>query len=257
MEELSRKALPQEAGEERPETGFSGDRSRELLGKVWNPDTYPEGGEEENTLSLLYELWADMRSIENTYDPYALEAYYAISARLLCQSRRLGLQRELPFGTGILNPAAPSVTTDWQELFGYLILLSEEIVYQKKHAGNIEPQNAGKQTADVIEQVKSYIREHLGEDTSLQFLAQQVHFSQEYLLRLFKKKEGITILQYINALKLSAARQLLTDTKLPIKEIARQLGFSSPGYFGRFFRKKTGLTPNAWRECNSTKNQED
>ena len=75
-----------------------------------------------------------------------------------------------------------------------------------------------------------------------------MHFSQEYLLRTFKKKEGITILQYINDLKLDRARQLLSETDMPVKAIAEELGFTSVGYFGRFFRGKTGLSPNAYRE---------
>lgn len=90
-----------------------------------------------------------------------------------------------------------------------------------------------------MNQVKNYIVEHLGGDTSVYNLAEQMHFSQEYLLRIFKKKEGVTILQYINDLKLSAAKQLLSEAELPVKEIAERLGFTSQGYFGRFFRNKT------------------
>ena len=68
-----------------------------------------------------------------------------------------------------------------------------------------------------------------------------------------RKKEGITILQYINDLKLAAAKQLLTDSELQVREIADRLGFASQGYFGRFFRNKTGLTPNAYREAEKRK----
>lgn len=99
----------------------------------------------------------------------------------------------------------------------------------------LKNQSVEKQTEDAVNRVKKYIVEHLDGDTSLYNLAEQVHFSQEYLLRIFKKKEGITILQYINDLKLAMAKQLLTDPELHIKEIADRLGFASQGYFGRFF----------------------
>ena len=105
-----------------------------------------------------------------------------------------------------------------------------------------------KGTEDVVNVVKQYIWDHLSGDTSLYTLAEQVHFSQEYLLRTFKKKEGITILQYINDLKLDRARQLLSETDMTVKVIAEELGFTSVGYFGRFFRSKTGLSPNVYRE---------
>ena len=43
------------------------------------------------------------------------------------------------------------------------------------------------------------------------------------------------------------ARHLLQETRRPVKEIARELGFSSPAYFTRAFLKNTGLTPSAFR----------
>jgi len=64
----------------------------------------------------------------------------------------------------------------------------------------------------------------------------------------FKKQEGVTVLQYINDLKLSRARQMLSDTDIQIKDIATKLGFTSAGYFGRFFKSKLGVTPNYYRE---------
>lgn len=130
--------------------------------------------------------------------------------------------------------------------------LVQEGLQKETFARETLPENK-KQTEDVVNQVKKYIVEHLDGDTSLYNLAEQVHFSQEYLLRIFKKKEGITILQYINDLKLTAAKQMLTDSELQVKEIANRLGFASQGYFGRFFRNKTGLTPNAYREAEKRK----
>jgi AraC-like DNA-binding protein len=43
------------------------------------------------------------------------------------------------------------------------------------------------------------------------------------------------------------ARRLLSETRWPVKEIARALGFSSAAYFTRAFHKHTGLTPSAFR----------
>lgn len=44
------------------------------------------------------------------------------------------------------------------------------------------------------------------------------------------------------------ARRLLTETRLPIKDVAEALGFNSPGYFTRAFQKNEGLTPSAFRK---------
>ena len=44
------------------------------------------------------------------------------------------------------------------------------------------------------------------------------------------------------------AKQMLADTDIQIKDIATRLGFTSAGYFGRFFKSKLGVTPNVYRD---------
>nr|WP_296439472.1 helix-turn-helix domain-containing protein [uncultured Acetatifactor sp.] len=234
-------AKPGQPGRKAAAGSLSEGRKQELLQKVWKLEYWLEGMEEENTLALLRELQRDMQGIRSMHDLFALEVYCTISSRLIGWIKRLGLQEEIALRVGTMNLYNVSFHENWQDAFGYLRNVAENIFSLKK-------ENAEKQTEDVVNQVKKYIVENLGGDTSLYHLADQVHFSQEYLLRIFKKKEGVTILQYINDLKLSAAKQLLAEAKLPVKEIAEQLGFNSQGYFGRFFRNKTGMAPNAYRE---------
>ena len=61
----------------------------------------------------------------------------------------------------------------------------------------------------------------------------------------------MTILQYINDLILDKAKELLVNPALQVKEVASVLGFSSTAYFIRFFRSKTGASPQAWRDQNN------
>lgn len=221
-------------------------KKQELMQMLWRLEYYLEGMEEENSLNVLHQLQTELQSVKSMHDLFALEAYCTISSRLIGWIKRLELHEELAFRVGTLNLYNVSMHANWQDAFGYLRHVAESIF-------SLKNQSVEKQTEDVVNQVKKYIVEHLDGDTSLYNLAEQVHFSQEYLLRIFKKKEGITILQYINDLKLAAAKQLLTDSELQVREIADRLGFASQGYFGRFFRNKTGLTPNAYREAEKRK----
>ena len=221
-------------------------KKQELMQMLWRLEYYLEGMEEENSLNVLRQLQTELQSVKSMHDLFALEAYCTISSRLIGWIKRLELHEELAFRVGTLNLYNVSMHANWQDAFGYLRHVAESIF-------SLKNQSVEKQTEDVVNQVKKYIVEHLDGDTSLYNLAEQLHFSQEYLLRIFKKKEGITILQYINDLKLAAAKQLLTDSELQVREIADRLGFASQGYFGRFFRNKTGLTPNAYREAEKRK----
>ncbi len=217
-------------------------RKQELLQQVWKLEYYLEGMDEKAALDLLRRLQEEVQGIHSMHDLFVLEIYCTISSRLIGWIKRLGLDQEMAFRVGTMKLYNVSQHAGWKDAFGYLYHVAENIFALKNR-------NAEKQTEDAVNRVKKYIVEHLAEDTSLYTLAEQVHFSQEYLLRIFKKREGVTILQYINDLKLSAAKQLLTDSELTAKEIADRLGFASQGYFGRFFRSKTGMTPNAWREA--------
>lgn len=242
-EELVQEGLQKEAlaKETLPEN-----KKQELMQMLWRLEYYLEGMEEENSLNVLRQLQTELQSVKSMHDLFALEAYCTISSRLIGWIKRLELHEELAFRVGTLNLYNVSMHANWQDAFGYLRHVAESIF-------SLKNQSVEKQTEDVVNQVKKYIVEHLDGDTSLYNLAEQVHFSQEYLLRIFKKKEGITILSYINDLKLTAAKQMLTDSELQVKEIADRLGFASQGYFGRFFRNKTGLTPNAYREAEKRK----
>ena len=232
------------SGEEEKETGDPGlsDAVRQNISQmILRLENALEGLDEKTTLESLQQLSTEFETVHSMHDLFVLESYSRISAQLLSCIKRLGIFQELAFSVSTQDLCNVSAFSSWRDAFGYLRKVAENVFALRE-------KNVEKKAVDVVDQIKTYILGHLDGDTSLYTLAEQVHFSQEYLLRTFKKKEGITILQYINDRKLEAAKSYLTDTDLPVREIAEKLGFASQGYFGRFFRSKTGQTPNAYRE---------
>ena len=75
------------------------------------------------------------------------------------------------------------------------------------------------------------------------FYAESLHISTTYLSRIVKHITGHTVRFHISELLCADARKLLECTNLDIKEIAEKLGFSDQSVFGKFFVKKTGLSP--------------
>lgn len=216
-------------------------KKQDLNQHVMKLEYYLDGMEKEKVLDTILTLQRELQGIRSMHDLFALELYCSISAKFIGWIKRLEVNEELAFRIGTMNLYNVSLHASWHDAFEYLYHVAE-------HVFEIRQQNVERQNEDVVNQVKRYITEHLEEDTSLHVLADQVHFSQEYLLRIFKKQEGITILQYINDMKLDMAKQLLTGSELSVKEIAEKLGFASQGYFGRFFRSKMGLSPKAYRD---------
>ena len=65
--------------------------------------------------------------------------------------------------------------------------------------------------------------------------------------RRFKSSTGMTPLDYVHALRLEEAKQMLETSELPIEAIANETGYEDTSFFGRLFRRKVGLTPNQYR----------
>lgn len=77
--------------------------------------------------------------------------------------------------------------------------------------------------------------------------AEKMNVTPNYLNALCKKKSGKSAGELIRQRVLLEAKRLLAHTKLSVSEISFKLGFEDNSYFGRFFKKYLGLTPEQFR----------
>lgn len=82
-------------------------------------------------------------------------------------------------------------------------------------------------------------------------LASAVALSRAQFDRLFVGQLGMTAKAYFNGRRLQRARELLSDTTTPVKQIAYQLGFADPAYFSKWFYQHSGDTPTRFRSGQS------
>jgi AraC-like DNA-binding protein len=99
----------------------------------------------------------------------------------------------------------------------------------------------------LCERLASYIEDNLGENITLQALANIAELSIYHFSRAFRQHFGLPPYQYVLSRRLERARQQVTQTPLTLTAIALQCGFSSPGQFSTQFRRYFGLTPSAMR----------
>jgi transcriptional regulator GlxA family with amidase domain len=66
-------------------------------------------------------------------------------------------------------------------------------------------------------------------------------------IRRFVKATGMKPIEYVHALRLEEAKQMLETTDLPVEAIANEAGYEDASFFGRLFRRKTDLTPAHYR----------
>ncbi|MDT8902865.1 bifunctional transcriptional activator/DNA repair enzyme AdaA [Anaeroselena agilis] len=77
----------------------------------------------------------------------------------------------------------------------------------------------------------------------------RIGLSRSHLARLFKHHTGQAPRDYLRALRIGKAEALLAGSHLTGTGVAYAVGFGSPSRFFAAFRARTGLSPRAWRRC--------
>ncbi len=98
-----------------------------------------------------------------------------------------------------------------------------------------------------IIQTLKIIEENIYCPIYLDEIANKLNISSEHLSRLFKEELNVGFNQYVNKRKLEIAKKLLKQNELKVSEISEKLGFSSPRYFCKVFKKIEGLTTKEYR----------
>lgn len=92
----------------------------------------------------------------------------------------------------------------------------------------------------------NYIKHRFQENITIEDLAEFLHINTYHLNRLFKRELGLTPHQFLINYRLTYAKNLMTQNKIPLKEIALQSGFTNQYYFSTAFKKNTGVSPSQW-----------
>ena len=100
----------------------------------------------------------------------------------------------------------------------------------------------------LISQAKILMQENIEQNLPGKVVAQQIGMGYSWFRRVFKEYTGFSPNQYMQELKISKSKELLTNTDLNSQQIAYSVGFETPSYFNIVFKKKTGMTPSKYRE---------
>lgn len=98
-----------------------------------------------------------------------------------------------------------------------------------------------------LKNIKSYLDENYSSRISLDDIAEKFFINKFYLTRIFKEQFGVTVLSYLDHVRITHAKQLLRFSDMSIEEIGRSVGIDDPSYFNRVFRKIESITPGEYR----------
>ncbi len=108
----------------------------------------------------------------------------------------------------------------------------------------------GDNTSALYRYALQYIEAHYTEpDFSISAMADEMNITLSWLSTLFKHGAGKNLNSYVTEKRMERARELLSSPHHSIGEIAHMCGYEDAGYFSSLFRKRTGMNPTEYRNC--------
>lgn len=100
---------------------------------------------------------------------------------------------------------------------------------------------------DEIAKIRKYLDVNMNRIVTVKEMGDQIYRSPDYVIKHFSAEIGMTPYQYFLKRKMQIAQKLLSDTALPVKEVAEQLGYTDAHYFSGLFKKEFGMPPGKYR----------
>ncbi|HHX62942.1 MAG TPA: response regulator [Epulopiscium sp.] len=124
-----------------------------------------------------------------------------------------------------------------EDLISYVTIISDG--YQDKR---------GNPNYYLVEYVKQYVSENYMNPINIDYMADGIHLSPNYLRAIFKEVAETTIGDYITDYRFNKASNLLKQRKYKVKEISLMVGYENVSYFCSQFTKRYGKTPTEYRK---------
>ena len=154
--------------------------------------------------------------------------------------------------SGYLNqPTLPEESESIQNVTNTIFRVSELKRYYLQYFLNLTTM-LKEQTVyaqdDIIENIKIYMERNYQKDLTQEFISSLFYINRSYLSTLFKARTGEKFIDYLNGIRIEKAKELLVSSDQKLYVIAKTVGYDNVKYFFRIFKKKTGMTPEQYRE---------
>jgi AraC family transcriptional regulator of arabinose operon len=129
----------------------------------------------------------------------------------------------------------------------YVIFKTEILIHEIFHIlGQKIKSSIG--ISDEMKKIKDYLETHVSVSVTIDELSALIYRSPDYLIRHFREEFGMTPYKYFIEKKMEAAKTMLRDTSLSVKEIGELVGYEDAHYFSNVFRKESGIPPLQYRK---------
>lgn len=122
-----------------------------------------------------------------------------------------------------------------------------ELLYKLKFCF-INNNTTGENNAAFVSRLYDYFSNHISEKITLEMITSEFNVNRNTLNKVCVEETGMTCMNLLAEHRMNLAKYWLSDTDIPIFEIAQRLSFDDPNYFNKVFRKAAGKSPTQYRK---------
>ena len=186
-------------------------------------------------------------------DETASIPFVMLTARLADEHRKEGLASGAdeyitkPFNIDMLNLRLRNLLNLVKRSGGAMPQHKDEPVKEKQLNNGRFVLSASDQR--FLDQLNTYLQENMCDpDTSVESISEHLGISRVQLYKKLISLKGITPSEYLRAMRIRYAEELMRQGDLNVSEIAYKVGFNNPRYFSKYFQDAYGVTPSQYRK---------
>lgn len=210
-------------------------------------ETHFEARQKVELLALLDHIddWGRQQTGAKSPSYVLIEVFMRLSSLFLSWINRFGTDAELAQKLDIEKMLKLEKHHSWSEMIDFFKHLAAQL-------SDYSDREQAHRTDRIIREIQSFVIQNIHRDLPMTEIAEKFFMNPSYLSRLYKQRTGKGLLEFVNESKVQKAMELLRDPQMKIHEIATHVGLDSAGYFTRLFKKYTNMTPQQYRQLQST-----
>ena len=159
-------------------------------------------------------------------------------------------ESEKNIASDILYKAVRNILRDKSNPFRLQVVqhIIMALFYSSEKVRELETNDVARSNADVItKEFLKHVKENFRRERQLQFYADLLCITPRYLSRVVKECTGASAAEWIERAVVLEARALLKSTNMTVQQISDELNFPSQTFFGKYFKRRVGMSPKEYR----------
>lgn len=168
-------------------------------------------------------------------------------AKVVCLTMVMEVRTKLAKGSAEKR-AECDISDEFMESLQAMESLWDMISSIKEELGDISDRAFGKTTKSTMERVVQYIKANYNRELRLEMLAGIFGYNSAYLGKVFHQYTGENFNNYLDEIRITEAKRLLSMDEYKVYEVAEMVGYSNINYFHNKFKKYTGMSPLSYKK---------